>query len=419
MKKIDSRFQEYLELKKGLKAKPKKSHLIGKSILAIGLPVLSLGTINAQCTITSMFLVSQIVPEGIDGPDAGKDPEAGAVLSVDIDGGGPDLQFYERRSWVYDYSDATQPGLGPLKVRVIGTLKLLRTTTYASYPDTNASVKNFANNAAIPGVNPTFTYGYIDANAGYGQWQANEPPTGPGGTVTGNMGILKTNYGFLTLTVTHEIGPSRYRISITNGGFAVTSGTNVVMAGDCSSLPVELVNFTASPEGRTVHLKWETATETNNAGFEVQRSTDGTNFKSLRFVEGNGSSLTNQKYEFSDEGLRRGQQYFYRLKQLDYDGRFEYSEVVSATIASGSSKPVFSPNPSGTGRMNLAYTSAEEGVLDITFFDVSGRAIHQLDRSMTQGVNKMELDLSEMHSGMYFVKVQHGEIVHYEKVILE
>ena len=92
-------------------------------------------------------------------------------------------------------------------------------------------------------------------------------------------------------------------------------------------VPVELTSFTASSNGNEVILSWTTATELNNRGFEIQRSVDGTGFFTVGFVEGKGTTTNPQRYSYSDKVPGNGQ-IFYRLKQVDFDGSYEYSDVV-------------------------------------------------------------------------------------------
>ncbi|NOX17514.1 MAG: hypothetical protein GXO87_04430, partial [Chlorobi bacterium] len=96
-------------------------------------------------------------------------------------------------------------------------------------------------------------------------------------------------------------------------------------------LPVELTSFTASYFNDVVELNWRTATETNNSGFEIQRASSSTTprqgWETIGFVEGNGTTAETHNYSFIDENVASGK-YFYRLKQIDNNGSFEYSDVV-------------------------------------------------------------------------------------------
>jgi hypothetical protein len=102
-------------------------------------------------------------------------------------------------------------------------------------------------------------------------------------------------------------------------------------------LPVELISFGAKSKQSFIQLDWITATEINNEGFEIQRSVDGENFTSIGWVYGNGSTTEIIEYKFKDNEPMQGINY-YRLKQIDFDGQYEYSNIVSATINSDKSK---------------------------------------------------------------------------------
>jgi hypothetical protein len=108
-------------------------------------------------------------------------------------------------------------------------------------------------------------------------------------------------------------------------------GANIQSAG---VLPVELVNFTASDYEEQVVLNWQTASEKINEGFEIERSSDGNRWENIGFVAGNGTTTEVHDYTFSDDEPIIGQSY-YRLKQIDYDGAFEYSDVLAVNYENG------------------------------------------------------------------------------------
>ena len=94
-------------------------------------------------------------------------------------------------------------------------------------------------------------------------------------------------------------------------------------------VPVELTSFTGAFVGNDVHLKWATATELNNRGFEIQRSANGSSFATVAFVEGNGTTTDQKQYSFIDRNVEARVNYAYRLKQIDFNGTFDYSSVVN------------------------------------------------------------------------------------------
>ncbi len=105
-----------------------------------------------------------------------------------------------------------------------------------------------------------------------------------------------------------------------------------------SPLPVELTSFSANIEGNKILLNWETATEVNNYGFEIEKQKSEINNKNsmwekVGFVEGNGNSNSPKFYSYKDNSITISGKYFYRLKQIDIDGKFEYSDEIEVNIS--------------------------------------------------------------------------------------
>ncbi len=115
---------------------------------------------------------------------------------------------------------------------------------------------------------------------------------------------------------------------------------------DFGTVPVELVAFTAAVDGRDIRLAWQTATETNNFGFEVQSRSGQTDWLKIGFVAGQGTTTEPKSYDFLDRNLAPGS-YDYRLRQIDTDGSFEYSPIVAATVGAPESFVLHQnyPNP--------------------------------------------------------------------------
>ena len=119
-----------------------------------------------------------------------------------------------------------------------------------------------------------------------------------------------------------------HTFTMDNNGYVYTGNDNGVWRRPISEIiPVELTSFTATTNGKEVILNWSTATELNNQGFEIQRSTEGEEFFTVGFVNGHGTTTEQQNYSYADRNLDDGK-YYYRLKQVDYDGSYEYSDVV-------------------------------------------------------------------------------------------
>ncbi len=185
-------------------------------------------------------------------------------------------------------------------------------------------------------------------------------------------------------------------------------GSNNIVTANATpgaqNLPVELTSFTATANGNAAELLWETASETNNTGFEVQMDA-GNGFSPVDFVQGAGSTLEAQSYNLRVADLTAGG-YRFRLKQIDLDGAFEFSPVVELAI--GSTEPFAlsaGPNPfRRSANVSLQVAVAQDVTVEV--FDLLGRSVARLfegamdaDQSRTFSV-----DGSALASGLYVVR---------------
>ena len=168
---------------------------------------------------------------------------------------------------------------------------------------------------------------------------------------------------------------------------------------DSTPLPVELVSFAVEVKEDNALLRWLTATEHNNEGFEVQRSTDGIHFENIGWVDGFGNSQVAHQYGFKDHGLSFGITY-YRLKQVDYDGRFKYSPTRTATITESFAEITVHPNPTD-GFLYFSFPAEHKG-LTFSLFNAGGELVSQ------QTIYQNRLDLSGFPAGLYFISVDNG-----------
>jgi hypothetical protein len=171
-------------------------------------------------------------------------------------------------------------------------------------------------------------------------------------------------------------------------------------------VPVELSSFTANVSGGNVVLNWTTATETNNKGFEVQRSNGG-EYQTISFVNGNGTSTQQHSYTYSDQNVENGN-YSYRLRQVDFDGSSKYSQVVDVIVNS----PVeFSlaqnyPNPfNPSTRIN--YSLKVDSKVTLKVFDILGQeVVTLLNGNIAAGNHNVTFDASKLNSGVYLYKIE-------------
>jgi subtilisin family serine protease len=184
--------------------------------------------------------------------------------------------------------------------------------------------------------------------------------------------------------------------------------------GVSGELPVELANFEASETGSGVQLTWKTASETDNAGFEVQRRTEQQSaWKQVGDVKpktSGGSTTETKSYRYSDTELPyNADRLEYRLRQVDTDGSAHLSKVV--TVQRGTSELKLlapSPNPA-RGQVTFQYAVPEKRAVTIQLYDVLGRQVKTLLRRKQEGRHEQVLDTSVLPSGTYFLRLQTGE----------
>jgi len=173
-------------------------------------------------------------------------------------------------------------------------------------------------------------------------------------------------------------------------------------------LPVELISFTGIADSRNAYLNWMTANETNNKGFFVERSVDQKVFTAVDFVKGAGTVTSIQKYALTDvNAFEKAQSnvLYYRLKQVDMDGKFTYSNVVAVKTTKTTSAAVkVSPNPFSL-TTELAVLANEEGTAEITIMDVQGKVIATKSVNCIKGASSITInELSNSYNGVYFVR---------------
>lgn len=170
------------------------------------------------------------------------------------------------------------------------------------------------------------------------------------------------------------------------------------------ALPVELTKFIATQEGTTNVLNWETASEENNSHFEVQRSTNGLEFETIGTIEGNGTTAETSNYHFVDEKPMAVS--YYRLRQVDFDGKANLSPVVVVERNRvGNKEANFYPIPV-KDRLTVDYNATTDESMTIVVTDVTGRQVFTMQANATQGSNLFFVNFDDLPAGAYFVKLQ-------------
>ncbi|MCW9066711.1 MAG: exo-alpha-sialidase [Ignavibacteriaceae bacterium] len=183
-------------------------------------------------------------------------------------------------------------------------------------------------------------------------------------------------------------------------------------------VPVELISFTHRIVNGKVILDWVTATELNNLGFEIQRSTDNNIFVTVGFVEGNGNSTSNKYYSFTDENIIG--KVFYRLKQVDYDGSYNYSQIIEVDGVNVTTIQLEQnyPNPFNPAT-TIKYQLGNDSFVNLKVFNVLGEEVAELvNKFQKAGNHQLTFNAENLPSGMYVYKLTSGNYVESKKMLL-
>ena len=183
-------------------------------------------------------------------------------------------------------------------------------------------------------------------------------------------------------------------------------------------VPVELTSFRALAVGSNVVLHWNTATETNNSGFEIQRSSNNVNFARVGFIPGHGTSTKTNEYSFTDQNVSG--HLYYRLKQLDMDGTYKYSKVVEVNIAKQFTYALNQnyPNPFNPST-EISYSIPEKSFVSLKVYNVLGKEIASLVNNQEEaGIHQINFNAANLSSGMYFYTIRAGNFTATKKLML-
>jgi hypothetical protein len=188
-------------------------------------------------------------------------------------------------------------------------------------------------------------------------------------------------------------------------------------------LPVELSLFTASAKNQEVNLYWKTETEVNNFGFEIERSPFNSksieDWAKIGFVTGNGNSNSPKEYFYTDDKLIGGSKFKYRLKQIDNDGQFEYSDVVEIEVFPDKFALFQNyPNPFNPTTL-IKYQLPRESKVNIKIYNILGEQVVDLVNEIKQaGVYEIEFNAKNLPSGTYIYRISAERFFDTKKMLL-
>lgn len=257
------------------------------------------------------------------------------------------------------------------------------------------------------------------------------------GPVGGGMILAGTDFEPIWVFVSYDNGvnyaPYGQGLTPNSSVEALTANDTYMFAGTdyngvwrriIPGVPVELASFTAKVNNNTVTLNWQTATETNNFGFEIERRNSAnrnlqSNWEKIGFVEGNGTTTEISNYNFVDREINSGN-YEYRLKQIDLDGSFEYSEVVAVQVSSKTEFVLSQnyPNPFNP-TTTIQYSIPNSSNVKLIVYNALGETVKVLVNDYKDAGNyKINFNAESLPSGIYYYKIESGGFNSVKKMIL-
>lgn len=211
------------------------------------------------------------------------------------------------------------------------------------------------------------------------------------------------------------------------GSIAIRQGTNtpsgridgIRIGNSWGIIPVELTSFVANVSGNSVRLNWTTATELNNVGFEVERKSINSDWRKIGFVKGAGTTTQIQNYSFTDKELNSGK-YSYRLKQIDFDGKFEYSKTVEVdvNVAYNFELAQNYPNPFNPST-SISFSIPQSGNVKLSVYNLLGQEVKTLiNRNMEAGSHSVDFQAKDLFSGIYIYRLEHNGMTLTRKMTL-
>lgn len=193
------------------------------------------------------------------------------------------------------------------------------------------------------------------------------------------------------------VGVTSLTLTLQGGGDFFLLIDDIVMDG---SLPVELTTFAATADGADALLRWETASETNNAGFEVQVDA-GAGFAAAGWISGHGTTLEAQRYAYRTTNLTPGT-YRFRLKQVDFDGAFQFSPEVELTLAPQGYALTAPSTFAGSAEARLLVERPQH--VRVVLYDVAGREVQVLHAGVVAEARVLPIRAEALPSGVYFLR---------------
>ncbi|TYZ13561.1 T9SS type A sorting domain-containing protein [Hymenobacter lutimineralis] len=268
------------------------------------------------------------------------------------------------------------------------------------------------------GEGGTFIASYVEGSASDPEKRYGDYDNTQGKEVNQNRFMFALDLSTVSAALRNAILTNGAKVTATatlaNQGTSEFAGNTLISNGP---LPVELTRFDVVAVNQDAQLNWQTAIEKNNDHFEVERSFDGRSFVQIGQVQGNGTTTSVHAYAYTD--ARIGQQHsgtvYYRLKQVDTDGKFRYTDTRTVAFSGRAvaGAVVLYPNPATT-QSTLDLSSLPSGAYQVTLVDMAGRIIRTVS---VQGGLTSNLDVRDLAEGTYTVLVRGQQTTHNLKLV--
>ena len=222
--------------------------------------------------------------------------------------------------------------------------------------------------------------------------------------------------GSFTVPATALTGSARMRVVIDfnvapgdpcgNYSFGETEDYTLNVSG--VGLPVVLSSFEGQLQEEAILLSWRTETEVNNDFFSLERSFDGETFREIAKISANKLAAAPNDYSYLDVSPFDGKNY-YRLKQIDFDEKFSYSNIIVLDVRKEQTVAQIVPNPVQNKELGLWYQTLDAGKLQIEIIDVTGKIVASYNLTTEKGPNQFTINTAQLNAGVYFLRVQQNE----------
>ncbi|MEO6722489.1 MAG: T9SS type A sorting domain-containing protein [Ferruginibacter sp.] len=236
--------------------------------------------------------------------------------------------------------------------------------------------------------------------------------SGQQASFTGNTFTLSNNLGI----VNSSMNGYKYRLAVSTSQPGLSNPDCIyfndytLIVADCSPTPVQLTSFTGKYSSAKAMLEWQTSQELNSDRFELFRSTDGSDFIKVSSIKSAGNSNTIKNYSYQDNiGGSNGNYVYYRLKQIDIDGRATFSSVVKLNLGSNTGFEIF-PNPF-TSNFTVSFSTPKTSTATLRVQNSAGHLVYSRQVNVTKGNNSVVMNnLPALAPGVYYVTVLNDEI---------